>query len=205
MDLLIRGDIDGYRQLKKNALSEVLFTNRTLSSSIAQDLLDKSKMRKTLSAVDEQGNNILHSLVHLEQFETLKYEPDELESLLTEELDSLFPYLGPRKFLQLLVQENNHGVSSVQKAALSKGPAYEALRTVVQRRSHSFRSGFLTGAGAMGYAIGGSAIFNADIHMITNASGIVFTALGLGYCYTAFSKYRPFNKINRELSYPVDL
>ena len=199
MDLLGKGDITGYRQLRQNALRSVSW----------RDSIHKGygyhKLRKALATVDEQGNNILHFIVHLEQSEGLQYESDELVRLLTGELDSLFGFLGARRFSRLLIQKNKHGVSPMQKAEVSRGPAYEALRTVVQKRSYSLRSGFSEGLLVFPYVIAGKEILDWDVNMMMNALGVASIAYGLNICYTAFSKRRTLKKINEQLSSPLDL
>lgn len=81
--------------------------------------LDRSKrdMKKIVTFVNGNGDNILHFLVRLEQFEDVKGYA--LDRLLIGEMKYIRS-LGAWQFIRLLIKKNEQGIAPVQEAAASK-------------------------------------------------------------------------------------
>ena len=97
MEALERGDVAAYHK-------------RRLDRS-------KSDMRKIVELANDDGDNILHALVRLEQFEDVKGY--KLDLLLIGEMKYI-RRLGAWRFIRLLTKKNKQGIAPVQEAAVSK-------------------------------------------------------------------------------------
>ena len=95
---LSEGDLETYYERKK-----------TLSKYM--------DIKKVLKFVNGNGDNILHFLVRLEQFN--RWEDYQLKSQLKFELEDIFNTLGAWQFLRLAIKKNKKGISPVQEAAFS--------------------------------------------------------------------------------------
>lgn len=83
-------------------------------------------LEKVLKSTKQNGDNVLHFIIRLEQSETLTLETDIQDFL--KEIKFIYDILGSNLFLKLLIQENNEGFSPLQEAKQSKGLAYKALQ-----------------------------------------------------------------------------
>ena len=212
MNLLSEGNMEGYRQLKDTSVAYAL-KGRTPTVKTRK----WKKMSKALTTVvNGDGDNILHSLIRLEQSESLKRKHDNLDHLLTEELNAVLFMLGPERFLQLLIQENKEGISPVQEATLSKGSAHEALKTVIEKNSYSFRESFSNGMLAGSFLVTGIALFNGMLMSYDSfwfnrfyesdlpdilTTGLIVT--GARLCHKAWKKDKMFQKVTNHLSLPL--
>ena len=97
MEALKRGDVAAYhkRRLKRS----------------------KRDMKRIFELVNKDGDNIIHVLVRLEQFEDVKGY--KLDLLLIGEMKYIRS-LGAWQFIRLLTEKNKQGISPVQEAAVSK-------------------------------------------------------------------------------------
>lgn len=208
MNLLSEGNIESYRQLRDTAIknNDVISAAKTGIPTVRTRRW--KRVSKALTAVNEKGDNILHFLVRLEQSENLQQKYDNPDHLLTEELNTALFMLGPKRFLQLLIQENKERISPVLEATLSKGPAYGALKTVIEKNSYSFRGSFSNGMFAGGALAAGIALSNEMLVAVfypLYVPDIVTTGLivtGAGLCHKAWKREKMFQKATRHLSLP---
>lgn len=98
MRALEKGNVDAYLEKKGN--------------------INHKDIKKIFQFINNNGDNILHFLVRLEQFEGFKGY--NLDQLLIEEIQDVFDVLPSWKFMRFLTQGNNQGISPLSEAASSK-------------------------------------------------------------------------------------
>ena len=117
--------------------------------------------------------------------------------------------LGAVEFLQLLNEPNNQGLSPAMEARNSRGPAYEALRSIISKHTSIFKPGIFDAASGPVVLVTGALMLATTVVLLESdeinllIGGGVF-ALGGVLCRKAFKKRNAFQEASKTLSLFVD-
>ena len=189
MKSLQKRDLEGCYQAR-------LSIGRNKYTSMERKIIMRHMRKVFESASYSSRDNILHLIVRLEQSNTLKKTGD-YRSLIPE-IKFVFSGLGSELFLQLLVKENDQGISPIQEAVNLNNLAYKALKTFFSENKSLFepslfeKSSVVVGALSIIFSLLG---FAPDI-----AFASVGVITGLVLCHNSFAKKQNLQKASAELS-----
>lgn len=198
MESLQEGDLEGCYQARLSISKLVVAAEDEPASRKETRWVIRHMGKVFESASYSDGDNILHLIVRLEQSSALKtgrYQD------LSKYMDFVFSGLDVEPFLQLLVKENDKGISPIQEAVNSNGLAYEALRTsFIRNQRYILNPNFLEKSRAW---VGALSIilsllgFAPDVAMA--GVGVI---IGSSLCYDAFMRKQNLQKTSGKLSLP---